>query len=223
MALVQSSLNLQVAPTYHESDFVLSKSNDEAYHWIHQWPQWPAHCLIIYGTKGCGKTHLAHIWTQKTSAKLLDKKQWQNFNLEDWNNNPCPLVLENIDENIDQEHLLHLYNFVKEQRQFLLLTAETLPKTWGLILADLSSRLNATPSVAIHPPDDELLKAIMIKLFADQQITLQTNVVDFLLPRIERSFENVKNIAQKINAHALAKQRKITIPLVREVLLQSSS
>lgn len=215
---MQSALNLQLAPTYHVNDFVPSKSNEEAYQWVNQWPQWPTHALILHGPKGCGKTHLAHIWSEKAGAQLLSSRQWSDFDLGQWSEKPCSLILDQIELPVNQEALLHLYNFVKEQQKFLLITTETTPKKWQLTLADLSSRLYATPAVAIHQPDDALLKAIMIKLFADQQMVVSANVIDYILPRIERSFESVKSIVQKINAHALAKQRKITIPLVREVV-----
>ena len=108
MAPIQSALDLQLATTYHASDFVRSKSNDEAYQWINQWPQWPIHCLLLYGARGCGKTHLAHIWAQKTGAQLLTTKQLATLDLGAWSDNPQPLVLENINKDIDQEQLLHL-------------------------------------------------------------------------------------------------------------------
>ncbi|MEN8235975.1 MAG: DnaA/Hda family protein [Pseudomonadota bacterium] len=218
--MVQSALNLHLAPTYHAGDFVASSSNEAAWQWINQWPQWPAHALTLYGPLGCGKTHLAHIWAEKSGAQLLSGQQWDDFDLGRWHEKPCSIALDQINQPVNQKALLHLYNLAKEQQQFLLINTETHPKMWELTLADLSSRLNATPAVAICQPDDALLKAIMIKLFADQQIMISTNVVDYILPRIDRSFASVKHVVQKMNELALAKQRKITIPLVREVLAE---
>ncbi len=217
MSAKQTVLNLQLAPTYHAGDFFPSKSNEEACLWVDRWPQWSMHALIIYGPEGCGKTHLAHMWAEKACARLLSPKEWKNFDLGRWNEQPQSIVLDNLNPPVDQNDLLHLYNLVKEQQQFLLITTKTHPKSWELSLADLSSRLNATPAVAILPPDDELLKAIIIKMFADQQVTVPANVVDYILPRINRSFEGVKKLVQDINTHALTTQRKITIPLVREI------
>ena len=53
-------------------------------------------------------------------------------------------------------------------------------------LPDLASRLRAAPSVAIAPPDDRLLAAVLVKLFADRQVRVAPEVIAFLLRRMER-------------------------------------
>ncbi len=218
MILSQTSLDLTLKPTFHAKDFVCTQRNQTAFSWIEKWPQWPTPCLILYGPKGCGKTHLAHIWADKANAKLLQPEQWQNLSLEDFSKNPHSLVLEDITAPFDATHMLHLYNLIQENKKYLLITAETPVPMWKISLPDLQSRLQSASAVEIDHPDDELLKAVMVKLFADQQVSVETSVLDYLLPRIERSFASVQAIVRHINAFAFAKQRKITVPLVAQAL-----
>jgi chromosomal replication initiation ATPase DnaA len=114
--------------------------------------------------------------------------------------------------------LLHLYNMVNERRGHLLLCAEAPPARWPIALPDLRSRLAALPSVAIAPPDDGLLEALLAKLFADRQLVLDRGTVIFIVARMERSFEAARRLVDAIDRAALASQRRPSLGLVREVM-----
>jgi len=83
---------------------------------------------------------------------------------------------------------------------------------------DLSSRLRTAPSVEISGPDDTLLAAILVKLFADRQITIDHAVLDYVVPRIERSFAALQTFVAAADKKALEDKRRITVPLARAVL-----
>ena len=106
-----------------------------------------------------------------------------------------------------------------EERRPLLLTARSLPADWNVHLADLGSRLAATPRVRIGPPDDALLEAVFRKQWRDRGIEPPAEVASYVLARIERSFESVGRAVQLIDQLAMATLRPITIPLAREALL----
>ena len=89
---------------------------------------------------------------------------------------------------------------------------------WSLSLADLRSRLVAAQAVAIGPPDDGLIAALLIKLFDDRQLRVSDGVVEFLLARMERSFEAARRLVTALDEAALANRRNITVPLARQVL-----
>ena len=91
-------------------------------------------------------------------------------------------------EGADEEALLHLYNMLAERQGHLLLAAREPPARWTIRLADLRSRLLAAPAVAVDAPDDALLGAVLVKLFADRQLRISEDLIAYLLPRIERSF-----------------------------------
>ena len=100
----------------------------------------------------------------------------------------------------------------------MLMTAETPPQEWPFVLPDLKSRLLAAPAVAVGSPDDALMAVVLTKLFSDRQIFVPQDVIQFILPRIERSFLALRQIVDKIDRRALSEKRPVTIPLVRELL-----
>ncbi|PHZ86111.1 HdaA/DnaA family protein [Paremcibacter congregatus] len=220
MTAVQIPFNIPVREAFNAEDYLVTASNVEAVNWIDRWPDWRGvHCTILYGTRGCGKTHLSHVWQQKTGAKYGDLTQITTADLDQM---PACLVLEDVDGLLtdieQQEMLFHLYNWQKEKGGSLLLTAAQHPKHWSLSLPDLQSRMLAAISIEIGAPDDELLAAVIVKQFTDRQITVPQEVVNYLMLRIERSFAAARDIVSRIDTLALSRQRKITVPLVRNLL-----
>jgi len=213
----QIPFDLPHREAFEAEDYLVTASNQAAVDRIDRWPDWTgSHCTIFYGAAGCGKTHLTHVWQRKSAARRIGTAQMK---LQDIAGN---LIIEDIDaisENMQaQEDLFHLYNRQKETGGFLMLTARHHPKGWALALPDLASRMLAAMAIEIGAPDDDLLAALVIKQFMDRQVTVPEEVVSYLLPRIERSFEAVRNIVDEIDTLALARKRKITIPLVRDLL-----
>src|SRR5439155_20205658 len=121
-------------------------------------------------------------------------------------------------EQAAERPLLHLLNLIVDQRGYLLLTAPRPPVRWATALPDLRSRLLAMPSVEVMPPDDALIGAVLLKLFADRQLTVGEEVVIYMLHHMERSFAAASRLVAALDAAALAAQRRITVPLVRQVL-----
>jgi DnaA family protein len=114
--------------------------------------------------------------------------------------------------------LFTLFNGIAERGGALAFAAATAPAATPVRLPDLASRLAAAPAVAVRAPDDTLMAAVLIKLFEDRQIAVGQDVVDFLLLRLERSFAAARALVAASDEAALAARRRITIPLVREVL-----
>ena len=100
----------------------------------------------------------------------------------------------------------------------LLLTSDQPPSRWSIALPDLASRMQATTVVQIHNPDDALLSALLMKLFADRQINPQPALVQYLATRIERSFSAAADIVDRLDTAALAQRRKINKALAAELL-----
>jgi len=203
-------------------DFLVSACNAAAVAWLDRWPQWPSPFLVIYGEKGCGKTHLASVFQAVTHARLLDSVTEDPY---DTLGEATVAVLEDADEIAvsNPRALFHLYNYAKEQGRHVLLTAHRPPVEWSVSLADLRSRLGAASVVGIEAPDDGLLRALLVKLFADRQVMIDEDVVSFIVKRIPRSFDAVQKSVAVIDRVALAQKRRITIPLVRDVLAFPSS
>src|SRR5690606_7498348 len=79
-----------------------------------------------------------------------------------------------------------------------------------LQVPDLSSRLRAARPVELGEPDDDLLRRVMVKLFADRQLTVDPAVVDFIAVRMERSLQGASTIVEALDRDALAFRSPVT-------------
>ena len=202
-------------------DFLVTKSNQHVVSFLDQWPRWKNSSVIIFGPRGCGKTHIANVWSLQSQAKFIKVEEILNKPLEKIFHNHTSFVLEDfssLENPADEEKILHFYNLVNEKKFFLLITLRSSLRSISIALPDLRSRFRALPAFEIHEPDDSLLGAVLIKLFFDRQLKVDHDVIIFLLKRIERSFESLNNIVRKLDNAALDQKRKITIPFVRNVL-----
>ena len=129
------------------------------------------------------------------------------------------LVIEDLDRGIGHERVLfHLLNLAREHKSHLLLTSARAPGDLDITLPDLRSRLRALPVVRIENPDTELLRAVLVKLFADRQLTVEPHVIAHLGLHMERSMAAAERLVDAIDRRALAAHRKVTRALAAEVL-----
>ncbi len=195
------------------ADFVASRSNEAALALVEAWPEWPAPWLAVHGPAGCGKTHLGHVFQEKAGDNTLFLSA--PTILPDLPEKPI-LILD--EPQLDETAFFHLINRVKSESGSLLILSREAPARWNVKLPDLASRLKAIPSVEVAAPDDALLAAVLVKHFADRQINVAPDVIDYLLKHVERSFAAAAETAERLDHAALAEGRAITIPLVRRVL-----
>ena len=194
-------------------DFMPAASNREALAWLERWPAWPAPALVLHGPPGCGKSHLAWIWAARAGACRLEPA-----GLPAGEPAPRAGVLDPAEPIADELALLQLYNRLAEQGGHLLLTARRPVAAWTIGLPDLASRLRAAPAAAIGPPDDDLLAAVLLKLFDDRQLEVSVGVIDYLVRHMERSFASARAVVEALDAHSLRQQRPVTVALARHVL-----
>ena len=100
----------------------------------------------------------------------------------------------------------------------MLITAESHPVNWKFELADLSSRIKAAQAIGIGMPDDDLIKAVLVKLFSDQQVRVHVSVIDYVTKRIERSFDSARKFVKMVDKLALSQKKNINLTLARKVL-----
>ncbi len=217
-AVAQLALDLGHRPAYGREDFLVAPSNAEAVLWLDRWPDWPAPALTVHGPAGCGKSHLAQVWRRHADALELPPQGLAVAALGERLGAARAAIVEDADRGVEEEALLHLYNMLAERRGHLLLTAREPPARWHLRLADLASRLLAAPAVAVAPPDDALLSAVLVKLFADRQLRVGAELIAYLVSRMERSFAAAARLVAALDGAALAAGRPVTVPLARAVL-----
>lgn len=213
----QLLLDLPVRPNYSPADFVESTCNQEAVRWVHRWPDWPMTMMAIYGEKGCGKTHLAHIWQQKSAARYLTSADIPHLSPFEATQEANAFVLDDADILAQEEWLFHFYNSLKEKNAYLLICCQRPPTQWAIHLPDLRSRLSTLFSVEIAPPDEEALRAVLFKRCSERGMVLSTEAGDYILRRIERSFASIGCLVETLDQYALSAHRQPTLGLIREV------
>jgi chromosomal replication initiation ATPase DnaA len=215
--VTQLALDLSQPPAFRREDFLLAACNQEAHGWIDRWPAWPGVALALAGPAGSGKSHLAHIFAERSGSLLLSAETLSVEGVGDLVPDQG-VVIEDADRGVDEIALFHLFNLLKERQRPLLLTGRDAPARWSLTLPDLRSRLATLPLAEIGPPDDVLLQALLVKLFSDRQLRIAPEVTAFLLPRMERSFASVRNLVEQLDQAALQSGRAVTLPLIRTVM-----
>lgn len=218
MTVRQLNLDLPHRAALGAEDFLVSECNRGAVRLIDSWPDWRDNAQLIIGPAASGKTHLARVWQARSSAETLTPTGL-DVGLLDSTGEGTPLIIEDVDRaDYDEKALFHLLNLAREKRLFVLLSARDAPNRFDCSLPDLRSRLNALPAVRIGAPDDALLKTVMLKHFADRQLSIDPRVLDFLALRIERSLAAAAVAVAAIDRAALGSGRKLSRQFVAEVL-----
>jgi len=205
----QLALDLPHVPALDADDFMLSACNAEAMRLIASWPDWSARCALIAGPAGAGKSHLVNVWRERSGAWVVPASAVDEAMVDGAGG--AHLAVEDVDRHLNDERaLFHLLNLSRERGFDILLTARSLPGAWPVELSDLRSRLRSLPFAQIGAPDDALLRAVLVKLFDDRQLSAPPAVIDFLLRRMERSVAAAADLVAQMDKAALAERRRIT-------------
>jgi chromosomal replication initiation ATPase DnaA len=215
----QMAFDLPLRPARGRGDFFVSGSNYTALAAIEGWRGWPDRKLLLTGPEGAGKSHLVQVWAELADARVIEAGAIARTD-------PATLAGRNVALE-DAERLagdagaeaaaFHLHNLVLAEGGSLLITARTPPARWGLGLPDLLSRMQGVPVVALAPPDEALLSAVLVKLFTDRQVAAPANLVAYLTSRIERSFSAAQAVVAELDRIALAERRPVTRDLAKRL------
>lgn len=216
----QLRFDLSVRPALGREDFFVSPANAMALALLDGWENWPGGKFLLIGPHGSGKTHLAHVWANETGAQIVDGTDLPEVNVGELAQGPlCIEDIQSIAGNEDAEaHLFHLHNLVLAEGHPLLLTATAEPALWNLELPDLKSRMQGTQAATLNPPDDDLLGAVLTKLFADRQLSPNLDVIPYLVRHAPRSFAAARRIVSDMDDTALAQRKPLSRDLARRIL-----
>lgn len=214
----QMSFDLPIASAVTREDFILDGANQKAFDMIVSWPDWPSDVVVLAGPVGSGKSHLAAIHSQQSGATHLS-----NNDLPKPEDLPVlgstPVIVEDAYAvQLDETRMFHLLNHVRERASTMLITSRSWPDSWPLTLPDLRSRLRAAHPLELNEPGDQLLRQVMVKLFADRQLTIEPRVLDYILVRMERSLSAAGRLVNDLDRLSLEQGRPITRQLAADVL-----
>jgi chromosomal replication initiation ATPase DnaA len=215
----QLVLSLPARETLRREDFFASPANAAALAAVTDWRGWPSGRMLLTGPAGAGKTHLVALWAAETGAVVVAGADLARADLPVLAGRGLVAVddAQGAAGGQGEVALFHLHNLLAGVGH-LLLTAPAPPRDWGVRLPDLLSRMQAVAITAVAPPDDALLSAVLVKLFADRQIEVPAALIPWLVARMERSVAAAQAIVATLDAAALAEKRPITLALARAAL-----
>ena len=213
----QLILKFPTQQAYKKEDFYVSSSNEEAYDFINSWPNWIKRIVNIFGPSGSGKTHLASILKSKTSclemdSKKIDEKTYLKFKTKE------ALIIENLHEKISEKLLFSLWNCALQDNKYFLIISKKPINSYKFKLSDLISRVNSSLTIGINLPSDDLISVILTKNFSDKQIIVEKKHIDFIVKRIDRSYEKISLFILTLDKYSLKKGSPFSLKLIKEVL-----
>jgi len=202
---------------YKKEDFYVSPSNQEAYDFINSWPRWIKKIVNIFGPSGSGKSHLASILKNKTSylkinSNELNEKIFTRCKIKE------ALIIENLDEKISEKLLFALWNVAMQDNKYLMITSKKPIDSYKFKLKDLTSRVKSSLIIGIKLPSDDLISVIIAKSFSDKQIKVEKKHIDYIIKRIDRSYEKISQFILTLDKYSLKKRKPFSLKLIKEVL-----
>jgi chromosomal replication initiation ATPase DnaA len=199
-------------PAFGSLDFVEAPSNAAALAWLGRAAHWPERRLVLWGEAGCGKTHLLHLWSKQVGAEYLSGPALQQTMPK------SALAIDDADAVADETTLLHLLNAAGESGWPVLLAGRSSPARWPVGLPDLASRLRAATAVEIATAEESLLRALLVQLLSDRQLSVPPAVQEWLLVRLPRTPAALRQAVAELDSAALTAGRAITRPFAATVL-----
>lgn len=185
--------------------------------------------VLLIGAAGTGKTHLliataALAREAGGAAGYVALSRWSAFDGDALAALAANAVLC-IDEiercagdRIRETALFDLYNRCRDRDGNLVLATRTAPVDLGLALPDLRSRLSAAAALPLSPLPEEARRALLRRRARERGFELDDAVIDFLFRRHRRDLPALLAVVERLDRESLARQRRVTVPLLRAVL-----
>ena len=180
----------------------------------------------IWGKHATGKTHLLqavcerrgddatyipldHVMT--AGAVILDGLATRRF--------VCVDDIDKVAGDAEWElALFELYNQMADAGGQVIVSAATPPREAAIELADLGSRLSMLPAFHLNELSEAGRIAALQLRARHRGLDLPDETASFMLNRARRDMANLYRLLDRLDTAALAAQRRLTIPFVKEVL-----
>ena len=220
--LNQLLLKFKYKNNFKEEDFYVSKSNYYAYELITNWPKWEKNFVNLCGEKYCGKSHLTDIFLNKYKGIIIDANSLTDQNLREIKIHEN-IILDNINLTVNENLIYTLFNLIDQDNKYMIINSETPINELNFKLNDLKSRTKNCLIAKIEKPDDELMFALILKNFSDRQIIIDKKLIDFIIKRIQRSYDKIFEFIYKIDELSLKKKKPIDFKTIKEVLNEQTT
>ena len=215
--LNQEIIKFNYDQNFRDDDFYVSKSNKHIFDLLNKWPRWEKNFLNISGKKFSGKSHLVSIFLNKFKGIKFNAKLFNNDNLKQIKLHQN-IVVEDLDREIDEKLFYSLFNIIDQDNKYLIVTTIDPIVNLKFELDDLNSRSKNFLLQNIEKPDDELIFALLLKNLSDRQISLEKKLIDYIIKKIDRSYDKIFDFIYKVDEISLKKKRPIDLKIIKEVL-----
>ncbi len=220
----QMALPLKFKSTKDRENYLVSECNVEAVKLIENSLFWqnkqkinsiPG--AIIYGPKGSGKTHLCSIFKQNVDCDYLTSLSRNSLEKVTEGKN---FILDNFvpGKIYPAELVMHFMNQVTYKEGSILFLSRLSPFEMNWDLDDLNSRIRSLISSEIKLPDDVLLYLFIVKYSNEKNLFIGDKKLIYILERLDRSFESVIKVIDRLNTHSLEDNQKITYKNIKIIL-----
>ena len=213
----QLVLKFPTINAYLQQDYYVSSSNHQAYDFINSWPKWLKKIVNIFGPSGSGKTHLTSILKNKTSVLQIQSDQLNDKFFFKFKTKEV-LIIENLNASVSENLLFSLWNVALQDNKYLLITSTKPISSFKFKLRDLISRVTSSLIIGINLPSDDLISVILAKNFSDKQIKVEKKHIDYIIKRIDRSYEKISQFILTLDKYSLKKGSPFGLKLIKEVL-----
>ena len=215
--LNQEIIKFNYEQNFKDDDFYVSKSNKHIFDLLNNWPRWEKNFLNISGKKFSGKSHLVNIFLNKFKGIKFKAKLFNNDDLKQIKLHQN-IVVEDLDKEIDEKLFYTLFNIIDQDNKYLIVTTIDPIVNFKFELDDLNSRSKNFLLQNIEKPDDELIFALLLKNLSDRQISLEKKLIDYIIKKIDRSYDKIFDFIYKIDEISLKKKKPIDLKIIKEVL-----
>ena len=215
--LDQEIIRFNNEQNFKDDDFYVSKSNKHIFDLLNEWPRWEKNFLNISGKRLSGKSHLVSIFLNKFNGIKFKAKFFNNDNLKQIKLHQN-IVVEDLDKEIDEKLFYSLFNIIDQDNKYLIVTTIDPIVNLKFELDDLNSRSKNFLLQNIEKPDDELIFALLLKNLSDRQISLEKKLIDYIIKKIDRSYDKIFDFIYKVDEISLKKKRPIDLKIIKEVL-----
>ncbi len=196
--------------------------------------------LVIYGDVGLGKTHLVHAIGNEMLQKDPDlnvryttTEKFTNNVIKSLRNNSTDdfvqfyqsldlLIIDDIQflagRTKTQEIFFHVFNDLHSKGKQIILTADKAPKDMEGISERLSSRFKWGLIAELEQPDLTTRMQILELKLAQHDMKLDVDVMAYICHNIQSNIRELEGVVVATYAQAKLNNRKITLPIIREVI-----